>query len=139
MAVETGERYVTASKAAVPLAVSSYFDALNEEDWDGFGIIWAEDASVHAVGARPRHGVDEVLDLYKKIFEHWPRHVDIPGRTFIDGDTVTVEVHFVGTTDEGRDVEFDAIDVIDLEGDRIKRISTWYDTARVSALIAGSS
>ena len=129
---------MTASKS-VPKAVISYFDALNDEDWDGFGIIWAEDASVHAVGARPRHGVGEVLDLYKKIFEHWPRHVDIPGRTFIDGDTVTVEVHFVGTTDEGRDVEFDAIDVIDLEDGRIKRITTWYDTARVSELIAGTS
>jgi ketosteroid isomerase-like protein len=129
---------VTASKS-VPVAVSRYFDGLNSEDWDGFRSIWAADASVFAVGARPRHGVDEVLKLYKKLFAHWSRHLDVPGRTFIDDDTVTVEVHFVGTTDEGRDVEFDAIDVIDLEGDRIKRISTWYDTARVSALIAGSS
>ena len=129
---------MTASKS-VPAAVSSYFDALNGEDWDGFRTIWAENPSVLAAGARPRHGVDEVLNLYKKIFKHWSQHLDVPGRTFIDDDTVTVEVHFVGTTDEGREVEFDAVDVIDLEAGRIKRITTWYDTARVSALITGAA
>jgi ketosteroid isomerase-like protein len=128
---------VTASKS-VPVAVTSYFDALNDEDWDGFRSLWAEDAAVLAVGARPRYGVDDVMSLYKRIFKHWSRHLDVPGRTLIADDTVTVEVHFVGTTNEGREVEFDAVDVIDLEGGRIKRITTWYDTARVLALIAGT-
>jgi ketosteroid isomerase-like protein len=123
----------------VPVAVTNYFDALNGEDWEGFRALWADDAAVLAVGARPRYGVDDVMNLYRSIFEHWSRHLDVPGRTLVDGDTVTVEVHFVGTTDEGREVEFDAVDVIDLEGERIKRVTTWYDTARVSALITGAA
>lgn len=128
---------MTASKS-VPGAVTTYFDSLNAEDWDGLRTIWAEDAAVFAVGARPRYGVDDAMDLYTRIFKNWSRHLDVPGRTLIDGDTVMVEVHFVGTTTAGREVEFDAVDVIDLAGGRIKRITTWYDTARVLDLIAGA-
>ena len=129
---------MTASKT-VPAVVTSYFNSLNDEDWASFRTLWAEDAEARAVGARPRHGVDDVMNLYTKIFDHWARHLDVPGRTLIDGDTVVVEVHFVGTTDGGREVEFDAVDVIDLDAGKIKRITTWYDTARVLALIAGTS
>jgi ketosteroid isomerase-like protein len=129
---------VTALKT-VPPTVTRYFDALNAEDWDGFRALWVEDAAALAVGARPRYGVDDVMNLYSKIFDNWSKHRDIPGRTLIDGDTVTVEVHFVGTTNEGREVEFDAVDVIDLEDGKLKRITTWYDTARVLAMVTGTS
>jgi ketosteroid isomerase-like protein len=129
---------MTSSKT-VPAVVTSYFDSLNGENWDDFRALWVEDAEARAVGARPRYGVDEVMDLYSKIFDHWSRHVDVPGRTLIDDDTVIVEVHFIGTTDKGREVEFDAVDVIDLDSGKIKKITTWYDTARVLALIAGTS
>jgi ketosteroid isomerase-like protein len=135
---ETGERQVPASKS-VPVAVTTYFDSLNGEDWDSLRTIWAEDTAVVAVGARPRHGVDDAMNLYMNIFKHWSRHLDIPGRTLIDGDTAVVEVHFVGTTKDGRDVEFDAVDVIDIEDGRVKKLTTWYDTAKVLALIAGTS
>jgi ketosteroid isomerase-like protein len=123
----------------VPAAVTGYFDALNAEDWDGFRALWVEDAAAHAVGARPRHGLDDVMDLYSKIFVNWSKHLDIPGRTLIDGDAVTVEVHFVGTTKEGREIEFDAVDVIDLEEGKLKSVTTWYDTARVLAMISGKA
>jgi ketosteroid isomerase-like protein len=123
----------------VPMVVTKYFDALNAEDWDDFRTLWAEDAAALAVGARPRYGVEDVMNLYTRIFDHWSKHLDVPGRTLIDDDTVIVEVHFVGTTNEGREVEFDAVDVIDLEDGRLKKITTWYDTARVLALIAGTS
>lgn len=123
----------------VPEAIGAYFRTINDEDWDGFRTLWAEDATVLAVGARPRHGVDDVMNLYTKMFDHWPQHLDVPGRTLIDGSTVTVEVHFVGTSDNGREVEFDAVDVIDLEGRKIKKLTTWYDTSRVLAMIMGKS
>lgn len=122
-----------------PAAIAEYFRCINEEDWDSFTSLWTDDAVVLAAGARPRRGVEDLMTLYRKMFDHWPAHVDIPGRTFIDGDTVTVEVHFVGTTDHGRELEFDAVDVIDLEGDRIKRLTNWYDTSKVRAMIAGRS
>ncbi len=94
---------------------------------------------VLAAGARPRHGVEDLMTLYTKMFDHWPKHLDVPGRTFIDGNTVTVEVHFVGTTDDGRELEFDAVDVIDVEKGKIARLTNWYDTSKVRAMIAGQA
>ena len=79
------------------------------------------------------------MGLYTKMFDHWPKHEDIPGRTFVDGNTVTVEVHFIGTTDDGRELEFDAVDVIDIEGGKITKLTNWYDTSKVRAMIAGKS
>jgi ketosteroid isomerase-like protein len=111
-------------------AIGAYFRAINNEDWDGFRTLWAEDATMLAVGARPRHCVDDVMSLYTKMFNHWPNHRDVPGGTLIDGNTVTVEVRFIGTTEDGRELEFDAVDVIDLEGRRIKKLTNWYDPSR---------
>lgn len=123
----------------VPGVVSEYFRCLNEEDWDGFSSLWTDDAVVLAAGARPRQGREDLMTLYRKLFDPWPEHRDIPGRTLVSGDTVTVEVHFVGTTRAGRVVEFDAVDVIDLHEGRIKRLTNWYDTAKVRALIAAQA
>lgn len=123
----------------LPEAIDAYFRTINDEDWDGLRTLWAEDATVLAVGARPRHGVDDVMSLYEKMFDHWPKHLDVPGRTLIDGNTVTVEVHFVGTTEDGRVLQFDAVDVIDLDGRKIKKLTNWYDTSRVRAMIMGQS
>ena len=122
--------------APVPPVIETYFRAINDEDWDALRSVWADDAVVLAAGARPRSGVADVMTLYTKMFDHWPKHLDVPGRTLVSGDTVTVEVHFVGTTDAGREIEFDAVDVIDLAGGRITRLTNWYDTSKVRGLIA---
>lgn len=123
----------------VPAVVGNYFRGINAEDWDTFPSLWTDDAVVLAAGARPRRGVDDLMTLYRKMFDHWPKHLDVPGRTFVSGSTVTVEVHFVGTTDDGRQLEFDAVDVIDVHGGRIARLTNWYDTAKVRAMIAGTA
>jgi ketosteroid isomerase-like protein len=120
----------------IPEAIGAYFRAVNAEDWDGFRTLWAEDSTVLAVGARPRRGVDDVMGLYTKMFNHWPKHRDVPSRTLVDGNTVTVEVHFIGTTEDGRELQFDAVDVFDLEDGQIKKLTNWYDTSRVRAMIA---
>jgi hypothetical protein len=116
--------------------VNEYFRCLNAEDWTAFRTLWTDDAVVLAAGARPRRGVDDLMTLYTKMFDHWPKHRDVPGRALIDGRTVTVEVHFVGTVADGRELEFDAVDVIDVEDGRIKRLTNWYDTSKVRAMIA---
>jgi ketosteroid isomerase-like protein len=123
----------------VPAAIAAYFRSLNAEDWDSFRTLWTDDATVLAAGARPRHGIDDLMTLFSKMFDHLPTHVDLPGRTLVDGNTVTVEVHFIGTTDDGIELEFDAVDVIDLEGGRIKKLTNCYDTSKVRALIAGKA
>jgi hypothetical protein len=48
-----------------------------------------------------------------------------------------VEVAFTGRTTAGRPVAFDAVDVFDLAGPRIRRLSTWYDTAAARRQVHG--
>jgi ketosteroid isomerase-like protein len=117
--------------------VWSYFRCLDTEDWATMETLWHEDGEFHAVGARPRHGRDEVLGLFGRLFTPWARHEDRPTRVSIAGDVVTAEVRFTGTTEDGRAVSFDAVDVIDVRDGRIARISNWYDIDYARQSLAG--
>jgi ketosteroid isomerase-like protein len=121
----------------VEATIQRYFTCLDTEDWDGMREIWHQDGELRAVGARPRRGVDEVIGYFSGLFGPWPRHTDIPTRLIVAGDTVTAEVRFEGTTPDGKDVTFEAVDLFDLEGGRIKRLSNWYDIAYVRKTLAG--
>jgi uncharacterized protein (TIGR02246 family) len=109
--------------------LKSYFRSLDAEDWETMRSLWHEDGSMVAVGARPRLGVDAIVEFFSKLFVPWQVHEDKPTRVLICGDTATVEVTFTGTTQDGRQVSFDAVDVIDVEDGRLRRISNWYDIA----------
>jgi ketosteroid isomerase-like protein len=111
----------------VPEAITEYFRCVNREDWEPFAELWTEDAELIALGARPRHGREEVLGYYEKVFSPWHEHFDEPTRILVADSTVTVEVRFRGVTQEGAHVEFDALDLFDLCVDRISRLSNWYD------------
>jgi ketosteroid isomerase-like protein len=116
--------------------VRKYFYCLDNEDWDQMRELWSDDGVLLAVGARPRNGIDEVMDLFAKLFVPWPTHRDEPTRIIVDGDTVVAEVTFTGTTEDGRDVTFDAVDVFDLRDGRIIKETNWYDTALARKLLA---
>lgn len=124
----------------LPDAIRRYFDLMNAEEWDRFGDVWTPDATVVAVGAPPRHGRDEILDHYRRLFRAWDHHLDSPTRVLPCGQAVTVEVHFEGTTADGRTLGFDAVDIFDLADDgRIARLTNWYDLVMVRRLLAGDS
>jgi ketosteroid isomerase-like protein len=109
--------------------IRDYFRCLDEEDWAGMAALWAEDGTLRAVGARPRRGRDEVLEFFGKLFAPWREHEDRPTRIVVAGDVVTAEVLFTGTTQDGREVSFEAVDVFDLRDGRIAAMSNWYDIA----------
>ena len=111
--------------------VGAYFAAVNAEDWAALAALWEPDAELVATGARPRHGRDEIVAYYPRVLAGYAEHEDRPGRRITDGSAVVVEVAFTGRTTAGRPVAFDTIDVFDLAGPRIRRLSTWYDTAAV--------
>jgi ketosteroid isomerase-like protein len=119
------------SAAEVPAAVTAYFDALNAEDLDALGGLWAPTAELRAVGSRPRHGRDQVSAYFRPLFEPWAAHLDRPTRYIVAGDTVVVELTFTGTTRAGKGLAFDAVDVFDLHDGLITRLTTWYDLAWV--------
>jgi ketosteroid isomerase-like protein len=118
--------------AAVPAAVTAYFESLNAEALDRLAELWAPDAELRAVGSRPRTGRDQVMAYFASLFGPWAEHEDRPTRFIVAGDTVVVEIRFSGATRDGKRLSFDAVDVFDLQGDgAIARLTTWYDLAWV--------
>jgi uncharacterized protein len=117
--------------------VGAYFAAVNAGDWAALAGLWEPDAELVATGARPRHGREDIVAYYQRVLAGYAEHEDRPVRRIKDGSTVVVEVAFTGRTTAGRAVAFDAIDVFDLAGPRIRRLSTWYDTAAVRRQVDG--
>jgi uncharacterized protein (TIGR02246 family) len=130
---------VSATAAGRPRdVIDVYFAAVNAEDWDALAELWEPDAELYATGARPRHGREAILAYFPRLLAGWAEHTDRPGRRITEADTVVVEISFTGTTSQGRPVAFDAVDVFDLAGPRIRRLSTWYDTAAVLRQVQGA-
>ena len=117
--------------------VTAYFAAVNAEDWAALAGLWEPDAELVAAGARPRRGREDIMACYPRVLAGYAEHEDTPVRRLKDGSTVVVEVSFTGRTTAGRPVVFDAVDVFDLAGPRIRRLSTWYDTAAVRRQVDG--
>ncbi|HEY2650723.1 MAG TPA: nuclear transport factor 2 family protein [Solirubrobacteraceae bacterium] len=115
--------------------VDAYFVCLDTENWSRMRTLWCTDCELRAVGARPRSGLDEVIGYFSRLFTPWSRHRDLPTRLIRDCDTIVAEVAFTGTTPDGRQVSFDAIDVFDLQSGRIRTLSNWYDLAYVRRVL----
>jgi ketosteroid isomerase-like protein len=118
--------------------VRAYFDAINAEDWDALAGLWEPDAELYPAGARPRQGREAIGAFYPRLLSGWAEHTDQPGRRITEASTVVVEIAFTGTTREGRSVAFGAVDIFDLAGPRIRRLSIWYDTAAVLRQVQGA-
>jgi ketosteroid isomerase-like protein len=119
--------------------ILDYFRCLDEEDWDGMRALWhPDDCRLRAVGARPREGREQVLEFFGKLFTPWKLHEDRPTRLVVCADTVTAEVLFLGTTHDGLEVSFEAVDVFDLSDGLISRLSNWYDIAYARKVLAGA-
>jgi ketosteroid isomerase-like protein len=117
----------------VRAVVADYFDCVNNDQWDALAALFHPHAESRPVDAPARHGRDEVLAMYPLVLAPFPEHFDAPVRVLVSGDTAAVDIHFTGTMTDGRVVEFDAVDVIELEDGLIRRISYWYDEAAVVA------
>jgi ketosteroid isomerase-like protein len=123
----------------LPTPIQTYFSCINGEHWEDFEKIWHPGADFTAVGARPRHGIEDILEYFHSVFRTWASHHDQPTRVLPSGSSATVEVHFTGATQDGRTLEFDAVDVFDLQDGLIVRLSNWYDVVLVRRLLAGEA
>jgi ketosteroid isomerase-like protein len=119
-----------------------YFRCLDAEDWVAMAALWLPNAQLRAVGARPRDGRGPVIEYFSKLFAPWPVHRDHPERLIISesDQAVVAEVTFTGTTPDGRDVRFEAIDVFDFADGCIRKLTNWYDIdfARRSLAVPGT-
>jgi len=119
------------SEPAIRQTIDAYFECINNEHWDRLAELFSVDAELRAVGARPRAGRDDIGTYFREALGPYPEHRDEPTRIIPAGQTVTVEIHFEGRLDNGRPLSFDAVDVFDFLGDRIQRLTSWYDSAQV--------
>jgi ketosteroid isomerase-like protein len=117
--------------------IRGYFDSVNREQWDRLGELFAEDGTYRTMGARSRHGRAEVVAFFRdKAFAAWAVHHDEPCHRIIDGGFAAVEVAFTGTTHDGREIGFDAVDLFSVAEGTIAGVSTWYDIGLVRGLLA---
>jgi ketosteroid isomerase-like protein len=123
--------------ATVPEVVERYFELMNGDRWDVFGEVWAEDATHSAVGAGTRQGRTAIVEFYSRLFRAWAVHDDHPTRILVAPGAVTVEVTFSGRMHDGRELEFDAVDVIDVADGQITRLTNWYDIAWLRKQLSG--
>jgi len=119
------------SAPAIRQTIDAYFECINHERWDRLAELFSADAELRAVGARPRNGRDDIGTYFREALGPYPEHRDEPTRIIPAGQTVTVEIHFEGRLANGRPLAFDAVDVFDFLGDRIQRLTSWYDSAQV--------
>lgn len=126
----------------MPDVVARYFAAINAEDYDALGPVFAPGAVLRAVGGVERHGREEIVAHFPKVLAALPTHHDEPTRAVVgtlDGHpVVTVEIHFTGRSVGDAPVEFEAVDVIDLtpDGTEITSLTTWYDSAAVGRMLS---
>lgn len=118
--------------ASVPPTVEAYFAAVNKRDFTAMANLFAPDVEIRPVGSAPLRGRDAVLAYYPALLDNFAEHHDEPTRVHVAGDVVTVEIRFEGRTADGAPVEFDAVDIFDLDAEgRITQLSLWYDTRDV--------
>jgi ketosteroid isomerase-like protein len=118
----------------VPGPVLAYFDAINGEAWEDLAALWSAGSVLRAVGTRPRTGGVEIVEYFRQAFAPWATHADVPTRFIVAGETVVVEIKFTGETQAGRALEFDAIDVFEVNDQgTLASLATWYDLVWVRA------
>jgi ketosteroid isomerase-like protein len=116
----------------VESTIQAYFDGINAERYDDVGALFASDGVLIAPGTPPRRGPHEVASYFRAALRLYPEHYDDPTRIIVAGNTVTVEIGFTGALENGERIEFDAVDVFDLDdAGRITRLSSWYDSHAV--------
>ncbi|CAN5210289.1 hypothetical protein BH09ACT6_BH09ACT6_05610 [soil metagenome] len=117
--------------------IGRYFAAINSDDWDEVRQVYAEDGVYQGSGGKPQQGIDSIVAYYPKLFSAWSVHTDTPTTITIGSGTARADVVFTGTTRDGRDVRFDAVDDFVLRGERLASVTTTYDLDAVRALMSG--
>jgi len=116
--------------------VRAYFAAVNETRLGDLVALFAPDASLHFPMSDPIVGREAIGQFYANVLQFYPERFDDVRRLFFspEGD-VAVEIHFEGTTQTGRRVVFEAVDLFTIREGRIQRLQIFYDSARVLEMI----
>ena len=122
-------------KASITIA-NRYFTAVNESRLDDLASVFTEDAVLSFPMIPPVRGRKAIREFYAGVLTFYPARHDEITRWFVsDSGDVAAEINFAGKTSTGRNVEFDAIDVFTIANGAIKKLSIFYDSAKVTEML----
>ncbi len=118
------------------LAARAYFHAVHAGDTEALAQAFEEDAEIRFPTRAPVTGRANIAAFYADVFKFYVNRHDEVTRWFHSADgLVAAQIHFDGTTNTGRDVTFDAIDVFSERNGRIHRLWIVYDSATVLQML----
>lgn len=112
--------------------VRAYFARVNREDYAGVGELFAPQGTWSSPDTDRPRGAADIPGVLADVLAGWVEHRDDPLRVHVDGAVAVAEIRFAGLHRCGLRVEFEAVDVFDLDGSgRIVALRSWYDTHRL--------
>ena len=124
-------------KETIEKVVASYFGAIQAMDMDAWLANFAEDVVSHTpVGGPPVHGHDGMRLFLKQIIMAMESVTTRVEGVFTGGDDAAVKWSVEGTGRNGREIRFEGITVMELNGQgKIRRILAYWDPAAVFAAL----
>jgi steroid Delta-isomerase len=112
--------------------VQRYFDLVNADEVAAMMALFAEEATIEPSSGGVRRGRDDIAAYYRITLAGFTEHHDEPRRVHVAQTAIVVELAFAGVAVSGAPVIFEALDLFELEEDRIRRVSLWADTAAIA-------
>ena len=114
----------------------TYFDAVHNSDLDLLASVFAPNAALRFPTLDPVVGRDNIRAFYANVFAFYVRrHDEVTCWMTSGSDTVSAEIHFEGTTSEGKTAVFDAVDVFTVNGGLIQELRIYYDSYKVMKML----
>ena len=107
--------------------------AWNDQDVGALASVYADDVVFqnHTAGEEPVSGRDAVLAHIGGIFERWPGMRFSSRRLYVTDDVCVSEWTATATTADGREIEWDGVDVMPIRAGAITRKDV-YSTAHIA-------
>jgi ketosteroid isomerase-like protein len=118
-------------------AVEAYFAAINADSFADLADVFTPDVEIHTIGAKPIAGCSAALAHFPAILAKFTEHDDTVTRWIEAPEAIVTDIAFTGRLAGGQPVAFPALDIFDLAGGRIRRVTTWYDTRDLRRQLAG--
>ena len=116
--------------------VTSYFRLVNEEKFDEFFALFHPDVEMNAPFGFRARGLEDVKPFYLRVPKDHPDHVDTPEIILVSGNRAAVFIDYVGTTKDGRPVEFKATDWFEIQDGKIKSLNIFFDSHDIAKRLA---
>lgn len=118
-------------------ASSNYFQALNNQDKDGFLSCFAPEAALNdPYGGRPYLGSEGLNKWFDGFTKTWQEFVIQAGEPYISGDRLAVSWDARGTAHTGKEAKFEGIDVFTIDDSgQIVRMDGYWDAQSMLAQI----